>query len=140
MAGAGGELVYKTLTGLKADLTVESKPVLLRDETGDTKGYDENERKYKCSIIVHNAHIQFIWTISIFTESSDDGGSDGGSNSDSSDDGTSAFKRSARPRDESPESKKLRKKAVRDAQADKRKSKLKKHVKKRKDKQGTKKK
>lgn len=45
LAGAGGELVYKTLTGLKADLTVESKPVLLREETTEEKKDDENERK-----------------------------------------------------------------------------------------------
>lgn len=31
MAGAGGELVYKTLTGLKSDLTVESKPVFSKN-------------------------------------------------------------------------------------------------------------
>lgn len=47
LAGAGGELVYKTLTGLKADLTVESKPVLLRDEASDQRQRDANERKYK---------------------------------------------------------------------------------------------
>lgn len=46
LAGAGGELVYKTLTGLKADLTVESKPVLLRDETAEKNEEDDNERKY----------------------------------------------------------------------------------------------
>lgn len=46
------------------------------------------------------------------------------------------FKDCSRPRDESPESKKLRKKAVKDAKADKRKVKIKKHVKKRKEKQG----
>lgn len=51
----------------------------------------------------------------------------------------SKFKDSGRPRDESPESKKNRKKAVKEAQAEKRKQKLKKHVKKRKEKLGTKK-
>lgn len=44
------------------------------------------------------------------------------------------FKPSARPRDESPNSKKARKKAVKDEKAEKRKTKTKKHVKKRRDK------
>lgn len=52
-------------------------------------------------------------------------------------DDTSKFKNSARPRDESPESKKARKKAVKDAKAEQRKVKVKKHVKKRKEKIGT---
>merc|ERR1712029_505394 len=46
------------------------------------------------------------------------------------------FKDSHRPRDESPNSRKERKKAVKDAQADKRKTKMKKHLKKRKEKAG----
>uniref|UniRef100_A0A1B0CJV8 Serine/threonine-protein kinase RIO1 n=1 Tax=Lutzomyia longipalpis TaxID=7200 RepID=A0A1B0CJV8_LUTLO len=49
-------------------------------------------------------------------------------------DDESKFKNSARPRDESPESKKARKKAVKDAKAEKRKTKVPKHVKKRKEK------
>lgn len=53
---------------------------------------------------------------------------------------TTKFKDCSRPRDESPESKRLRKKAIKDAQAEKRKTKLKKHIKKRKEKQGLKKK
>ncbi|XP_017862681.1 PREDICTED: serine/threonine-protein kinase RIO1 [Drosophila arizonae] len=58
--------------------------------------------------------------------------------SDSQDeDETSKFKNSARPRDESPDSKKARKKAVKDAKAEQRKVKVKKHVKKRKEKLGT---
>lgn len=74
------------------------------------------------------------------TESSDTESDDNSDDDDSSDDATSPFKDSARPRDESLESKKLRKKAVKDAKAEKRKTKLKKHVKKRKEKQSTKKK
>lgn len=50
-----------------------------------------------------------------------------------------AFQNSARPRDESPESKKNRKKAVKEANAEKRKVKVPKYVKKRKEKMGTKK-
>lgn len=45
LAGAGGELVYKTLTGLKADLTVESKPVLLQNETNGNETDNDDERK-----------------------------------------------------------------------------------------------
>ncbi|XP_064551517.1 serine/threonine-protein kinase RIO1 [Drosophila montana] len=62
-----------------------------------------------------------------------------GNESDESqeDDDTSKFKNSARPRDESPDSKKARKKAVKDAKAEQRKVKVKKHVKKRKEKIGT---
>lgn len=72
---------------------------------------------------------------SIASENSDDDDvSDKGSQDDY--DNMNKFKDCARPRDESPESKKLRKKAVKDAQADKRKVKIKKHVKKRKEKQG----
>ncbi|CAH2237108.1 jg24447 [Pararge aegeria aegeria] len=44
------------------------------------------------------------------------------------------FKNSARPRDESPDTKKARKKAVKEEQAERRKTKTKKHVKKRRDK------
>ncbi|KAL1129195.1 hypothetical protein AAG570_013725, partial [Ranatra chinensis] len=46
----------------------------------------------------------------------------------------SKFVNSSRPRDESPDSKKVRKKSVKDQQAEKRKTKVKKHVKKRKEK------
>lgn len=45
----------------------------------------------------------------------------------------SKFKNCARPRDESPNSKKARKKAVKEEKAEKRKTKTKKHVKKRRD-------
>lgn len=33
-AGAGDDLVYKNITGFKADLTVESKPNILKVESG----------------------------------------------------------------------------------------------------------
>lgn len=32
--GAGNDLVYKTITGLTSDLSVESKPVLLKNDDG----------------------------------------------------------------------------------------------------------
>ncbi|XP_033608866.1 serine/threonine-protein kinase RIO1 isoform X2 [Cryptotermes secundus] len=56
------------------------------------------------------------------------------SGSSSSSEEGSNFVDSCRPRDESPESKKLRKKAVKEQKAEKRKTKVKKHVKKRKEK------
>lgn len=60
-----------------------------------------------------------------------------GENSD--EDSVSKFKDSSRPKNETVEDRKARKKAVKDAQSEKRKSKLKKHIKKRKEKQNTKK-
>ncbi|XP_068618207.1 serine/threonine-protein kinase RIO1 [Battus philenor] len=60
-------------------------------------------------------------------------GSDSSSN-EGGDEKQGKFKNSARPRDESPESKKARKKAVKDEKAEKRKTKTKKHIKKRRDK------
>lgn len=36
--GAGDDLVYKTITGLKSDLSVESKPVLLQNKETSTMG------------------------------------------------------------------------------------------------------
>lgn len=57
----------------------------------------------------------------------------------SDEDSVSKFKDSSRPKNETVEDRKARKKAVKDAQSEKRKSKLKKHIKKRKEKQNTKK-
>lgn len=36
--GAGDDLVYKTITGLTSDLSVESKPVLLQNNETSTMG------------------------------------------------------------------------------------------------------
>merc|ERR1711974_161668 len=66
--------------------------------------------------------------------SCDESGSD--NDEDEGEEGSKGFKDSHRPRDESPNSRKERKKAVKEAQADKRKSKMKKHLKKRKEKAG----
>ncbi|KAG6461654.1 hypothetical protein O3G_MSEX012769 [Manduca sexta] len=60
-------------------------------------------------------------------------GSEDGSDDDDEQEG-SKFKHCARPRDESPDSKKARKKAIKEEKAEKRKTKTKKHVKKRRDK------
>lgn len=39
--GAGGDLVYKTITGLTSDLCVESKPVLLQSNDKSHNKSDE---------------------------------------------------------------------------------------------------
>lgn len=105
--GKGDDLIYKKLTGLKSDLSIQIKPEIL-ENTSD----QENEKSL-----------------------TDDDNSETESDSNS-DDENKNFKNSSRPRDESPESKKARKKAVKEAQAEKRKIKVKKHVKKRKEKLG----
>lgn len=117
-AGDGGDLVYKTITGLGADLSVQKNPELLDEngvkETSDNVNGDEDESG----------------------DDDDSGSGSDGSTDDYDENNPTKFKNSSRPRDESPESKKLRKKAVKDAKAEKRKTKLKKHVKKRKEKMG----
>lgn len=74
------------------------------------------------------------------SEAEEESGSEGESDSSAEDGNKKKFKNSARPRDESPESKKARKKAVKEAHADKRKVKVKKHLKKKKEKMGSSKK
>lgn len=73
-------------------------------------------------------------------DSSEEGEDEDSSSSSDSDIEASKFVDCARPRDESPGTKKDRKKAIKEQQAEKRKSKIKKHVKKRKEKLGAKKK
>ncbi|GAB0090871.1 Serine/threonine-protein kinase RIO1 [Sergentomyia squamirostris] len=101
--GAGGDLLYKTITGLSANLEVKKVPDILQKTT------DQNE------------------------EEEDDDSSNFSSDHDDYDEDTK-FTNSSRPRDESPESKKARKKAVKEAKAERRKTKMPKHVKKRKEK------
>ncbi|XP_072766157.1 serine/threonine-protein kinase RIO1 [Anoplolepis gracilipes] len=110
LAKSGKDLIYKTLIGLKADL---SKPAETPEILADKHKKD-------------NKNIE---------DESDTCSSEGSDNSDSendSEDNKSKFVNSARPRNESPDSKKARKKAVKEQQAEKRKTKVKKHVKKRK--------
>lgn len=104
-SGDVNDLVYKTLVGLKLDMTTVDKPEVL-EETLSHSG---------CS--------------SSSGESNDD---------EDDDDETSKFVDSSRPKKESLDEKKMRKKAVKEAQAEKRKIKIKKHVKKRKEKIGKK--
>ncbi|XP_017137400.1 serine/threonine-protein kinase RIO1 [Drosophila miranda] len=106
--GVQQNLIYGKITGLTSDLDVQKQPdVLLPTAEQEDVGSDDQ--------------------IS---------GSEDEDDSQDNDDG-SKFKNSARPRDESLESKKARKKAVKDAKAEQRKVKVKKHVKKRKEKIGT---
>ncbi|EDV39373.1 uncharacterized protein Dana_GF24528 [Drosophila ananassae] len=106
--GVQQNLIYGKITGLKSDLDVQQQPDVLEPKEGSQLD-----------------------------------GSGGGSEEEDSQDEEeneedgSRFKNSARPRDESPESKKARKKAVKDAKAEQRKVKVKKHVKKRKEKMGS---
>lgn len=111
LAKSGKEnLIYKTLIGLKADLSkpVDTPEILVK------KGKEENN------------------DIDRPTESEDSEEED--SEEDDAGDCETKFVNSARPKNESLESKKARKKAVKEQQAEKRKTKIKKHVKKRKEK------
>ncbi|XP_022226424.2 serine/threonine-protein kinase RIO1 [Drosophila obscura] len=106
--GVQQNLIYGKITGLTSDLDVQKQPdVLQPTDEPEEVGSDDQ-----------------------ISESEDE------DDSQDNDDG-SKFKNSARPRDESLESKKARKKAVKDAKAEQRKVKVKKHVKKRKEKLGT---
>ncbi|XP_020296212.1 serine/threonine-protein kinase RIO1-like [Pseudomyrmex gracilis] len=117
LAKSGKEdLIYKTLIGLKADL---SKPA----ETPEILA-----NKYKA----HNKNIKEQSDICCSSESSDISNSEYDSEIEIMDDIKSKFINSARPRNESPESKKIRKKTVKKQQAENRKTKIKKHIKKRK--------
>ncbi|KAH8259378.1 hypothetical protein KR026_003222 [Drosophila bipectinata] len=106
--GVQQNLIYGKITGLKSDLDVQKQPdVLEPKEVSQPEGSDDGDE----------------------VEDSQD--------EDENEEDGSRFKNSARPRDESPESKKARKKAVKDAKAEQRKVKVKKHVKKRKEKMGS---
>ncbi|XP_018564797.1 serine/threonine-protein kinase RIO1 [Anoplophora glabripennis] len=98
-SGIADNLVYKTLVGLKSDLsgTVQQPEILDNDDDYGESGSNEEE-------------------------------------SSEEDEEESKFKDASRPKFETLEEKKARKKAVKDAQAEKRKIKVKKHVKKRKEK------
>lgn len=97
-SGILNDLVYKTLVGLKPDLsgTVE-KPEILENVNAESDGEEE-------------------------------------SGSENSEEEGSKFVDASRPKHETADEKKLRKKAIKDAKAEKRKVKVKKHVKKRKEK------
>ncbi|KAF9811382.1 hypothetical protein SFRURICE_002751 [Spodoptera frugiperda] len=105
--GDADDLAYKKIAGFKEDLSAADKPDILPEETTILQEEEINEEEDSDS------------------ESESEG---------EGEDGKKQFKNCARPRDESPNSKKLRKKAVKEEKAEKRKTKTKKHIKKRRDK------
>ncbi|XP_014093370.1 serine/threonine-protein kinase RIO1 [Bactrocera oleae] len=123
--GVKQDLIYGKITGLNSELNVQEKPnTLHKVETGKGKS-------------LKNSHDNKENTINATknTEDAADLGEDGESEEEESDaEGETSFVNSSRPRGESPDSKKARKKAVKEAKAEKRKVKVKKHVKKRKEK------
>ncbi|KOC70736.1 Serine/threonine-protein kinase RIO1 [Habropoda laboriosa] len=115
LAKSGKEdLIYKTLVGLKGDL---SKPVdtpeILAEVSKKTVNLGEKDDS---------------------SEETDDSEEDQNSEEENVVENESNFVNSARPRNESRDSKKARKKAVKEQQAENRKTKIKKHIKKRKEK------
>ncbi|KAL6260388.1 hypothetical protein P5V15_007916 [Pogonomyrmex californicus] len=114
LAKSGKNLIYKTLIGLKADLSKPAEtPEILASKHKDKDMKKEND-SYTSS------------------ENSDNSDNENESETSNEDNKQSKFVNSARPRNESPESRKARKKAVKEQQAEKRKVKIKKHIKKRK--------
>ena len=115
LAKSGKEdLIYKTLVGLKADLSkpIDTPEILAKDSKKAKDGSDEDDS----------------------TDGTDNSEQDESSEEECLEENESKFVTSARPRNESPESRKARKKAVKEQRAEKRKTKTKKHIKKRKEK------
>ncbi|KAJ8669715.1 hypothetical protein QAD02_000974 [Eretmocerus hayati] len=120
LAKAGKQdLVYKTLVGLKADL---SKPALVPEIL--LKKLEDSKRSDQCQSDDETTDDES----GSCSETSSDDESDEGSDSEKE----SKFVNSARPRHETSDERKARKKALKEERAENRKSKMKKHVKKRK--------
>lgn len=105
------DLIYKTMLGLKSDLSSPAKvPEILekkhKDRTSSCNSDDRNSKDDSESDSEDNSEVETEEFVK------------------------SKFVNSARPRNESPESRKIRKKAVKEQQAEKRKTKIKKYVKK----------
>lgn len=114
LAKSGKEnLIYKTLIGLKPDLSkpIDTPEILSKN----LKEIDNTEKKNNSSEEIDDSE-------------------DENSEEENTAENESKFVNSARPRNESPNSKKARKKAIKEQQAEKRKTKIKKHIKKRKEK------
>lgn len=90
LAKSGKDLIYKTLIGLKADLSkpAETPEILANKHKADSKSMKEGSDRTS-------------------SEGSDDSDSENESETDS-EDNKSKFVNSARPRNESPESRKVR--------------------------------
>lgn len=112
-------MIYKTLVGLRADLSkpLDIPEILAKDRESKSGG-----------------------SLNARVSSGEEDNSEDDSDEETSDDDTdeneggTKFVNSARPRNETIEDKKARKKAIKDQQAEKRKSKVKKHIKKRREK------
>ncbi|XP_023301489.2 serine/threonine-protein kinase RIO1 [Lucilia cuprina] len=126
--GEKANLIYGKITGLNDQLEVQKKPEILTENEENKKNLKKSKEKSKEK--EQNAAADEE------EEEEEDEETDSEEEEDD-DDENSRFKNSSRPRDESPESKKARKKAVKEAKAEKRKVKIKKHVKKRKEKIGS---
>lgn len=126
--GEKTNLIYGKITGLNDQLEVQKQPVILNDQ--EAKENQKNLKKTKENKTDTAAEDEEV-------NDDEDEVSDSEEEDDDDEDEDTKFKNSSRPRDESPESKKARKKAVKDAKAEKRKVKIKKHVKKRKEKVGS---
>lgn len=109
-----GDSAYKTVVGLKPDLSVIEQPAILEDKNNERDDGDENKE-----VNGEDANGE-----------EEEGESEDSEASDS--DEESKFVNSARPKHETLDEKKARKKAVKEEQAEKRKDKIKKHIKKRK--------
>lgn len=116
--GDSNNLLYQTVTGLKADLTGPQQTPKLLENADDCNRLQEDIESNKDSASDSD------------TESSDN------ENDDQSE--SSQKTKSYRPREESPDSKRERKKIIKEEQREKRKNKIPKHVKKRKEKSGSK--
>lgn len=111
--GDSEQLLYQTVTGLNSDLTgAQQMPKLLQNVEGNNEMEipEENENTSESE-----------------TDSSE---------SENENDEADSKKKSYRPRNESPNSKRERKKLIKDEQREKRKTKIPKHLKKRKEKGG----
>ncbi|XP_060568597.1 serine/threonine-protein kinase RIO1-like [Ruditapes philippinarum] len=121
--GDTNEFLYSKISGLKTDLSgPQHVPTLLED----SKQEQNNDIELTSGVCEHTEE-----------EINDNEGSDCGNesdDSDSTDDEENCKGTITRPRDESPNSKKERKRLVKEAQKEKRQNKMPKHVKKRKEK------
>lgn len=132
--GEKANLIYGKITGLNDNLEVQKNPDILLNQEEDK----ENQKNSKKSKVLQNdKDNEGENDEEVPSTNEDDEDTENDDDDDDDEDDDTKFKNSSRPRDESPESKKARKKAFKDAKAEKRKVKVKKHVKKRKEKLGS---
>uniref|UniRef100_A0A1B0AQM3 Serine/threonine-protein kinase RIO1 n=1 Tax=Glossina palpalis gambiensis TaxID=67801 RepID=A0A1B0AQM3_9MUSC len=121
--GETANLIYGKIMGLNEKLQVQKRPGILEACKGSEENFENNEK------LLNKPHEKVDDTFE--QEKSDED-----TQSSTIEDETN-FRNCARPRNESPESKRARKKLVKEAKAEKRQVKIKKHIKKRKEKVGT---